>query len=50
MDLLGLYSGFGWSIFGRNLGIGARFGTYEILTAFYKGTHNLSLFMIVLLV
>ncbi|CAA6655712.1 unnamed protein product [Spirodela intermedia] len=32
----GLYSGFGWSTFGRNLAIGARFGTYEILTAFYK--------------
>ncbi|CAL5378133.1 unnamed protein product [Camellia sinensis] len=33
----GLYSGFGWLMLGRILGAGARFGTYEILTAFYKG-------------
>ncbi|XP_037491660.1 uncharacterized protein LOC105636828 [Jatropha curcas] len=33
----GLYSGFGWSTSERILGMGARFGIYEILTAFYKG-------------
>lgn len=32
----GLYSGFGWLAVGRTLGVGARFGIYEILTAFYK--------------
>uniref|UniRef100_A0A5B7BYE4 Putative solute carrier family 25 member 48 n=1 Tax=Davidia involucrata TaxID=16924 RepID=A0A5B7BYE4_DAVIN len=32
----GLYSGLGWLTFGRILGVGARFGVYEILTAFYK--------------
>ncbi|GMH29738.1 hypothetical protein Nepgr_031581 [Nepenthes gracilis] len=32
----GLYSGFGWSTFGRITSLGARFGTYEVLTAFYK--------------
>lgn len=32
----GLYSGFCWLAVGRTLGVGARFGTYEILTAFYK--------------
>lgn len=32
----GLYSGFGWLALGRILGVGSRFGTYEILTAFYK--------------
>lgn len=32
----GLYSGFGWSTLGMISGIGARFGIYEILTAFYK--------------
>ncbi|KAM7474680.1 hypothetical protein LguiB_021923 [Lonicera macranthoides] len=32
----GLYSGFGWLALGRTFGVGARFGTYEILTAFYK--------------
>ncbi|XP_024196536.1 uncharacterized protein LOC112199806 [Rosa chinensis] len=32
----GLYSGFWWLAVGRTLGVGARFGTYEILTAFYK--------------
>ncbi|CAI9754368.1 unnamed protein product [Fraxinus pennsylvanica] len=32
----GLYSGIGWSITGRALGLGVRFGVYEILTAFYK--------------
>ncbi|KAF8413272.1 hypothetical protein HHK36_001248 [Tetracentron sinense] len=31
----GLYSGFGWSTFGRISGLGARFGIYELLTAFY---------------
>ncbi|OVA11875.1 Mitochondrial substrate/solute carrier [Macleaya cordata] len=33
---LGLYSGFGWSTLGRISGLGARFGVYELLTAFYK--------------
>ncbi|CAL5374483.1 unnamed protein product [Camellia sinensis] len=33
----GLYSGFGWLMLGRILGALAGFGTYEILTAFYKG-------------
>ncbi|KAK7368771.1 hypothetical protein VNO80_10801 [Phaseolus coccineus] len=32
----GLYSGFGWLAVGRIFGLGARFGVYEILTAFYK--------------
>ncbi|KVI10956.1 uncharacterized protein LOC112505650 [Cynara cardunculus var. scolymus] len=32
----GLYNGFGWLALGRILGVGARFGTYELLTAFYK--------------
>ncbi|KAJ7968152.1 Mitochondrial substrate carrier family protein [Quillaja saponaria] len=32
----GLYSGIGWLASGRILGLGARFGIYEILTAFYK--------------
>lgn len=32
----GLYSGLGWLIAGRTFGLGARFGVYEILTAFYK--------------
>ncbi|KAL3635301.1 hypothetical protein CASFOL_019848 [Castilleja foliolosa] len=32
----GLYNGVGWLTFGRTLGLGARFGVYEILTAFYK--------------
>nr|XP_023900496.1 uncharacterized protein LOC112012337 [Quercus suber]XP_023900497.1 uncharacterized protein LOC112012337 [Quercus suber]XP_023900498.1 uncharacterized protein LOC112012337 [Quercus suber] len=32
----GLYSGFGWLASGKILGLGARFGIYEILTAFYK--------------
>ncbi|CAN4114403.1 unnamed protein product [Withania somnifera] len=32
----GLYSGVGWLTLGRSLGLGARFGVYEILTAFYK--------------
>lgn len=32
----GLYSGFGWLALGRIFGVGARFGTYEMLTAFYK--------------
>lgn len=36
--LLGLYSGIGWSVLGKLPGLGARFGTYELLTAFYKGT------------
>ncbi|MCE2055524.1 hypothetical protein HAX54_042802 [Datura stramonium] len=32
----GLYSGVGWLTLGRSLGLGARFGVYEIFTAFYK--------------
>lgn len=32
----GLYGGFGWLALGRILGVGSRFGTYEIITAFYK--------------
>lgn len=32
----GLYSGVGWLTLGRSLGLGARFGIYEIFTAFYK--------------
>ncbi|GMN42007.1 hypothetical protein TIFTF001_011211 [Ficus carica] len=32
----GLFNGFGWLALGRILGVGARFGTYEIVTAFYK--------------
>lgn len=34
---VGLYSGLGWLTLGRTLGVGARFGVYEILTAFYRG-------------
>ncbi|KAL4311620.1 hypothetical protein GQ457_01G044920 [Hibiscus cannabinus] len=33
---LGLYSGFEWLAWGRIFGMAARFGTYEVLTAFYK--------------
>ncbi|CAI0374381.1 unnamed protein product [Linum tenue] len=32
----GLYSGLGWLTSGRIVGLGTRFGVYEILTAFYK--------------
>lgn len=32
----GLYSGINWWMLGRTFGIGARFGIYEILTAYYK--------------
>ncbi|CAK7331911.1 unnamed protein product [Dovyalis caffra] len=32
----GLYSGFGWLTSGKTLALGARFGAYEILTAYYK--------------
>ncbi|GFP87089.1 hypothetical protein PHJA_000852700, partial [Phtheirospermum japonicum] len=32
----GLYNGVGWLTLGRTLSLGARFGVYEILTAFYK--------------
>lgn len=32
----GLYNGVGWLTLGRTLGLGVRFGVYEILTAFYK--------------
>lgn len=35
--VVGLYNGFGWLALGRVLGVGTRFGIYEILTAFYKG-------------
>lgn len=38
MNIVGLYSGFGWLTSARILGMGARFGIYEVLTAFYKGT------------
>lgn len=34
--ILGLYNGIGWSILGKLPGLGARFGTYELLAAFYK--------------
>lgn len=34
---VGLYNGVSWLALGRVLGLGARFGIYEILTAFYKG-------------
>lgn len=37
MLIVGLYNGVGWLTFGRTLGLGARFGVYEILSAFYKG-------------
>ncbi|CAL5323341.1 unnamed protein product [Camellia sinensis] len=39
----GLYSGFGWLMLGRILGAGARFGTYEILTTFYKAGRRTSI-------
>ncbi|CDO97487.1 unnamed protein product [Coffea canephora] len=32
----GLYRGLGWLMLGRIPSVGARFGTYELLTAFYK--------------
>ncbi|XVF40971.1 hypothetical protein PTKIN_Ptkin01aG0243800 [Pterospermum kingtungense] len=32
----GLYSGFEWLAWGRIFGLGARFGVYEVLTAFYR--------------
>ncbi|KAL0334457.1 UNVERIFIED_CONTAM: hypothetical protein Sangu_1601900 [Sesamum angustifolium] len=32
----GLYNGVGWLTLGRTLGLGVRFGVYELLTAFYK--------------
>ncbi|KAM6592486.1 hypothetical protein CsatA_000189 [Cannabis sativa] len=32
----GLYNGFGWLALGRSLGVGARFGTYEIMAAYFK--------------
>ncbi|KAH7663152.1 Mitochondrial carnitine-acylcarnitine carrier protein [Dioscorea alata] len=34
--LSGLYNGIGWSMLGMMSGMGARFGVFEILTAFYK--------------
>ncbi|CAL9077450.1 unnamed protein product [Musa acuminata var. zebrina] len=34
--LSGFYSGLGWSVLGKLFGFGSRFGTYEILTAYYK--------------
>jgi hypothetical protein len=39
ISLLVLYGGIGWSVMGKLPGLGARFGTYELLTAFYKGKH-----------
>ncbi|GAA0155820.1 transporter [Lithospermum erythrorhizon] len=32
----GLYNGVNWLMLGRTFGLGARFGIYEILTAYYK--------------
>lgn len=32
----GLYSGFSWLACGRICGMGARFGTYEVITAYFK--------------
>ncbi|EPS62082.1 hypothetical protein M569_12711, partial [Genlisea aurea] len=32
----GLYNGLGWLTVGRTLGLGMRFGVYEIVTAFYR--------------
>ncbi|KAH1133983.1 hypothetical protein AAZX31_05G110900 [Glycine max] len=41
----GLFNGFGWLLVGRIFGLGARFGVYEILSAFYKdGRENNYLF------
>jgi hypothetical protein len=37
LSVSGMFSGFGWLAFGRIFGLGARFGVYEILTAFCKG-------------
>lgn len=37
VDFVGLYNGFCWSTMGSISGLSARFGIYEILTAFYKG-------------
>lgn len=34
--LSGLYSGLGWMTLGKAPALGVRFGTYELLTAFYK--------------
>ncbi|KAJ0716022.1 hypothetical protein HanPI659440_Chr13g0508091 [Helianthus annuus] len=36
ISLVWLYNGFGCLATGRMLGVGARFGTYELLTVFYK--------------
>ncbi|KAF6164916.1 hypothetical protein GIB67_017119 [Kingdonia uniflora] len=33
---LGLYRGIGWSTLGRIPGVGARFGVFELMSAFYK--------------
>lgn len=44
MFIVGLYNGVGWLVYGRTLGLGARFGVYEILTAFCKG--NTLLFLL----
>ncbi|KAM3282798.1 hypothetical protein P3S67_026443 [Capsicum chacoense] len=35
-DVVNKYNGMGWLTLGRSLGLGARFGVYEILTAFYR--------------
>ncbi|XP_019171296.1 PREDICTED: mitochondrial arginine transporter BAC2 [Ipomoea nil] len=32
----GFYNGLGWLAVGRTLGVGTRFGIYELLTSFYK--------------
>ncbi|EYU35412.1 hypothetical protein MIMGU_mgv1a0082471mg, partial [Erythranthe guttata] len=32
----GLYNGVAWMTLGRTLGLGVRFGVYEVVTAFYK--------------
>ncbi|CAN1311741.1 hypothetical protein LINPERPRIM_LOCUS28451 [Linum perenne] len=34
--IVGVYSGLGWLTSGRIVGLGTRFGVYEILTAYYK--------------
>lgn len=43
LGILGLFNGFGWLLVGRIFGLGARFGVYEILSAFYKGNSQVFL-------
>ncbi|KAL4189381.1 hypothetical protein AMTRI_Chr08g206780 [Amborella trichopoda] len=44
--ITGLYRGFGWFALGRIPSVGVRFGTYELLTAFYKdGRENNHVFV-----